>query len=267
MEKATQPEAVSSVLKVFSILQALGEQKEIGVSELSQRLMMSKATTYRFLQTMKTLGYISQQGESDKYSLTIKLFELGSKSLEYVDLIALADKEMRLISEQTNEALHLGALDENAIIYIHKIDSGYNLRMQSKIGRRNPIYSTAIGKVLLAEREEGFIREILSDINFIKHTDRTLENTEQLLSELRIVRKQSYAEDNEEQEPGLRCIAAPIYDRFGIVIAGLSISFPTVRFDEKRISYYVGLLHHAGKNISEQLGYRHYPVKSAEPSA
>ncbi|MGF1861324.1 DNA-binding transcriptional regulator KdgR [Photobacterium profundum] len=259
MEKATQPEAVSSVLKVFSILQALGDQKEIGVSELSQRLMMSKATTYRFLQTMKTLGYVAQEGEADKYSLTLKLFELGAKSLEYVDLIALADKEMRLISEQTNEALHLGALDENAIIYIHKIDSGYNLRMQSKIGRRNPLYSTAIGKVLLAEQEEAFIRKTLSDVTFIKHTDKTLENTNQLLSELSIVREQHYAEDNEEQEPGLRCIAAPIYDRFGSVIAGVSISFPTIRFDEKRMSYYVGLLHQAGKSISEQLGYQNYP--------
>ncbi|MCV5803921.1 DNA-binding transcriptional regulator KdgR, partial [Escherichia coli] len=83
----------------------------------------------------KSLGYVSQEGEADKYSLTLKLFELGAKSLEYVDLIELADKEMRHISEQTNEALHLGALDENAIIYIHKIDSGYNLRMQSRIGR------------------------------------------------------------------------------------------------------------------------------------
>lgn len=258
MEKSTQPEAVSSVLKVFSILDALGEQKEIGVSELSQRLMMSKATTYRFLQTMKTLGYVSQDGEADKYSLTLKLFELGAKSLEYVDLIALADKEMRAISEETNEALHLGALDENAIIYIHKIDSGYNLRMQSRIGRRNPLYSTAIGKVLLADREEELVRQTLSDVEFIKHTDKTLENTDQLLSELKVVQEQHYAEDNEEQEPGLRCIAAPIYDRFGTVIAGVSISFPTIRFDEKRMSYYVGLLHKAGKNISEKLGYKHY---------
>ena len=261
MEKTTQPESVSSVLKVFNIMEALGEQKEIGVSELSQRLMMSKATTYRFLQTMKMLGYISQGDEADKYSLTLKLFELGAKSLEYVDLIALADKEMRIISEKTNEALHLGSLDENSIIYIHKIDSNYNLRMHSKIGRRNPLYSTAIGKVLLAERDESFIRETLSEVNFIKHTDKTLLNTEQLLAELHIVKKQHYAEDNQEQEPGLRCIAAPIYDRFGIVIAGISISFPTIRFDEDRMHYYVGLLHQAGKNISSQLGYQHYPEK------
>lgn len=260
MEKSTQPEPVSSVLKVFSILQALGEQKEIGVSELSQRLMTSKATTYRFLQTMKSLGYVSQEGEADKYRLTLKLFELGSKSLEYVDLIELADKEMRYISEQTNEALHLGALDENAIIYIHKIDSGYNLRMQSRIGRRNPLYSTAIGKVLLAERDEAFVRETLKDVEFIKNTPNTLENVEQLIEELELVRQQHFAQDNEEQESGLRCIGAPVYDRFGRVIAGLSISFPTIRFDEQRLDYYVGLLHTAGRNISAQLGYSNYPV-------
>ncbi|EKO3555106.1 DNA-binding transcriptional regulator KdgR [Vibrio fluvialis] len=260
MEKSTQPEAVSSVLKVFSILQALGEQKEIGVSELSQRLMMSKATTYRFLQTMKSMGFVAQEGEADKYKLTLKLFELGAKSLEYVDLIELADKEMRYISEQTNEALHLGSLDENAIIYIHKIDSGYNLRMQSRIGRRNPLYSTAIGKVLLAERDEQFVRDTLEGVEFIKHTDRTLENAEQLLEELARVRTQHYAEDNEEQEPGLRCIAAPVYDRFGHVIAGLSMSLPTIRFDEQRMGYYVDLLQTAGRNISLQLGYNNYPA-------
>lgn len=259
MEKTTQPEAVSSVLKVFNILQALAEQKAIGVSELSQRLMMSKATTYRFLQTMKTLGYVSQEGEDDKYSLTLKLFELGSHSLEYVDLVALADKEMQYISQQTNEALHLGSLDENAIIYIHKIDSGYNLRMQSRIGRRNPLYSTAIGKVLLAERDESFVREVLADVEFVKHTNRTLENVDQLLGELELVRNQHFAEDNEEQETGLRCIAAPVYDRFGHVIAGLSISLPTIRFDEKRKAYYVDLLQTACAKISTELGYHQYP--------
>ena len=260
MEKATQPEAVSSVMKVFSILQALGEQKYIGVSELSQRLIISKATTYRFLQTMKILGYVSQEEEADKYGLTLKLFELGAKSLEYVDIIALADKDMRYISELTNEAMHLGALDEDAIIYIHKIDSGYNLSMQSRIGRRNPLYSTAIGKVLLAEREVEFVEKALADVTFIKHTEKTLSNTEQLLAELALVRQQHYAEDNEEQEPGLRCIATPVYDRLGHVVAGVSISFPTIRFDEERLSYYVALLHNAGKNISKQLGYNHYPV-------
>ncbi|RKF17876.1 DNA-binding transcriptional regulator KdgR [Alginatibacterium sediminis] len=261
MEKNTQPESVSSVLKVFNILEALGDQKEIGVSELSQRLLTSKATTYRFLQTMKTLGYISQQGEADKYSLTLKMFELGSKSLEWVDMVTIAESEMRVISEDTNETVHLGALDSGSIIYIHKIDSSFALRMHSRVGRRNPLHTTAIGKVLLAEREEAYVRNILNGADFVKSTPNTLENIEQLLEELKIVKQQHFGEDNEEQEPGLRCIAAPIYDRFGVVIAGVSISFPTIRFDEDKKSHYVEILHNAGRHISEQLGFKNYPVK------
>lgn len=260
MQNSRQPEPVSSILKVFNILNLLSEQKEIGLAELSQRLMMSKATTYRFLQTLKTLDYVGQDGEWDKYYLTLRLFELGSKSLEYKDLVSIADKEMRAISEQTHEALHLGVLDENAIIYIHKIDSDFNLRMQSRIGRKNPLYSTGIGKVLLSGRDEMIIREVLKDVKFVKHTEKTLENVEQLFAELERVREQHYAEDNEEQEPGLRCIAAPVYDRLGSIVAGLSLSLPTIRFDEKRKSYYVGLLQTAGKNISKELGYHNYPI-------
>lgn len=132
--------------------------------------------------------------------------------------------------------------------------------MQSRVGRRNPLYSTGIGKVLLSGRDEAFVRDVLKDVEFTKHTDKTLENVDQLLAELDHIRQVHYAEDNEEQEPGLRCIAAPVYDRFGNIIAGLSISFPTIRFDEKRMSYYVGLLQTASKNISKELGYHNYPV-------
>lgn len=170
MNKTNQSESVSSVTKVFSILTALSEQKEIGVTDLSTRLMMSKATTYRFLQTMKSLGFVAQEGDADKYSLTLKLFELSAKALEYVDLIEIADKEMRRIGEVTNEAVHLGTFDDNAIIYIHKVDSTYNLRMYSRIGRRNPLYSTAIGKILLAWKDDEFIKQCLSKIVFVKNT-------------------------------------------------------------------------------------------------
>ncbi|MFH0286522.1 DNA-binding transcriptional regulator KdgR [Vibrio owensii] len=260
MDKSTQPEAVSSVLKVFNILQALGDQKEIGVSELSQRLMMSKATTYRFLQTMKTLGFVDQEGEADKYSLTLKLFELGSKALDHVDLIDLANKEMNEITQAINETVHLGALDEHSIIYLHKIDSSYHLRMHSRVGRRNPLYSTAIGKVLLSHMPEQEVRSHLEPVEFVKHTANTHENVEQLLQELVTVKEQCFGEDNEEQEPGLRCLAVPVYDRFGQAIAAISVSFPTVRFDETRKMEYVRLLHTAAGNVSKHLGFHNYPA-------
>ena len=254
-----QPDSVSSVLKVFGILKALGEEKAQGITELSQRVMMSKSTVYRFLQTMKTLGYVSQEGDSEKYSLTLKLFELGAKALENVDLIRSADVQMREISRLTKETIHLGALEEDSIVYIHKIDSLYNLRMYSRIGRRNPLYSTAIGKVLLAWRDREEAEEILAGVTFRRNTSRTVTSAEALLQELDRVRSQGFGEDNEEQEKGLRCIAVPVFDRFGVVIAGLSISFPTIRFSEEEKISYVTMLHRAARIISAQMGYRDWP--------
>ncbi len=259
MTNSKQPESVSSVMKTFGILQALSTQKDIGISELAQRLMMSKSTVYRFLQTMKTMGYVSQEGESENYSLTLKLFELGASALEYVDLVDLADIEMRRIGDITNEALHLGALDGDGIIYIHKIDSKFNLRMQSRIGRRNPLYSTAIGKVLLAERVESDIKQIFSGVEFTKSTERTHESVESFISELPDVKEFGFGEDNEEQEVGLRCIAVPVYDRFNQVVAGMSISLPTIRFTEEKKAEYIGLLHDAAARVSGKLGCKEYP--------
>ncbi|PAR30637.1 DNA-binding transcriptional regulator KdgR [Vibrio metoecus] len=254
-----QPESVSSVMKTFGILQALATQKDIGISDLAQRLMMSKSTVYRFLQTMKTMGYVSQEGETENYSLTLKLFELGAAALEYVDLVELADVEMRRISDLTMEALHLGALDGDGIIYIHKIDSKYNLRMQSRIGRRNPLYSTAIGKVLLAERNEEEVRQILADVEFTQSTENTHSDVDSLLEELPVVKEQGFAQDNEEQEVGLRCLAVPVYDRFNRVVAGMSVSLPTIRFTEEKQVEYVQELHQAAARISAKLGCVDYP--------
>lgn len=260
MEKDTQPDVVSSVLKVFGIVEALSEQKEIGVTELAQRLMMSKSTIYRFLQTMKGLGIVDQEGETDKYRLTLKLFELSARALEYVDLIDLANREMEAISKETGETLHLGTLDGNEIVYLHKIDSTYNLRMYSRVGRRNPSYSTAIGKVLLSTLSDEKVEELLKNVEFIPHTSNTLKNVNELVQELSAVRQQYYAEDKEEQEVGLRCIAAPIYDRFGCTIAAISISIPSVRFEQERFPHLVALLHRAAKNVSQKLGYDAYPI-------
>lgn len=254
-----QPDSVSSVLKVFGILNALGEEREMGISELAQQVMMSKSTVYRFLQTMKALGYVTQEGETDKYSLTLKLFELGSKSLQNVDLIRYADIQMRELSKQTKEAIHLGALDDDAIIYIHKIDSMYNLRMYSRIGRRNPIHSTAIGKVLMAWGDSQTVQETLQKITFTPSTKHTIQGIDEFISVLEKVREQGYAEDVEEQEEGLRCIAVPVFDRFGVVIVGLSISLPTIRFSEENKVRIIDMLHKAARNISAQMGYHDYP--------
>ncbi len=255
MTKATKSQdAVSSVMKVFGILQAISETPEIGITELSQRIMMPKSTVYRFIQTMKSLGYITQDGDNDKYSLTFKLFEIGSRVLQHVDLIKVADVKMRELSKLTKETTHLGIRDNDSIVYVHKIDSEYNLRMHSRIGRHNPLYSTAIGKVLLAWLPESETREILKNVEFKAHTQHTLTSIDAILNELAQVRQQGYSWDNEEMEEGLLCIGKPVYDRFGQVVAGLSLSFPMSRCDEDRKLQYIQHVTKYANDISALIG-------------
>ncbi|WP_428243428.1 DNA-binding transcriptional regulator KdgR [Gynuella sp.] len=253
--QSVQVEPVSSVMKVFGILSELSETRTIGVTELAQKLMTSKSTVYRFLQTMKMLGFVRQEIETDRYSLTLKLFELSARSLEYVDLIASAERVMRRMSEHTKEAMHLGTRDGESIIYVFKIDSQYNLRMQSTIGGRNPLYSTAIGKVLLANKSESDVRDILANTEFLPWTPKTHRNIDMLLSELEIVREQGFGEDIEEQEEGLRCIATPIFDRFGNAVAGMSISYPTLRHDDEKRERYITMLRENSAIVSKELGW------------
>lgn len=147
---ARQPESVAAVLKVFAILQALSERNETGISDLSVRLAMPKATVYRFLQTMKTLGHVRQEVDSERYGLSMRVFELGVKALQYPDLVEIAKPHMQRLSEVTGETVHLGMLIDSEIIYVHKVDSRHMLGMYSRVGRRAPLHCTTIGKVLMA---------------------------------------------------------------------------------------------------------------------
>jgi IclR family KDG regulon transcriptional repressor len=246
---------VSAVGRTMAVLEALAEHpEESGVSEIANKLDMSKATVYRFLQSLKARGYVVQDAE-DRYRLSVRLFELGAQALPHLDIVREAEPGMRRINELTGETVHLGILDEGSIVYVHKIDSKYNLRMYSRIGRRAPLYCTGIGKVLMAWLEEDELLAHLELESFERRTANTLTSAEAYLQELETVRQQGYAEDHEEFEDNMRCLAAPIRDRFGHVIGGMSVSFPCFRFREELKQDYVKQLMQATQQISSQLGW------------
>jgi IclR family KDG regulon transcriptional repressor len=248
-------ETVSGAARTMAILEALAEHpEESGVSEIAQKLDMSKSTVYRFLQSLKTRGYVVQDAE-DRYRLSVRLFELGAQALPHLDIVREAEPGMRHINELTGETVHLGILDEGSIVYVHKIDSKYNLRMYSRIGRRAPLYCTGIGKVLMAWLDQPELMAHLQDESFKPRTANTLTSIEAYLQELSVVRAQGYAEDHEEFEDNMRCLAAPIRDRFGHVVGGMSVSFPCFRFRDELKQDYVKRLMEAAEQISRQLGW------------
>ena len=258
-----QPESVAAVLKVFAILQALAARDETGISELSVRLAMPKATVYRFLSTMKTLGYVRQETDSERYGLTMKVFELGTKALQYPDLVGLANAQMQKLADHTGETVHLGMLIDSEIIYVHKVDSRHMLGMYSRVGLRAPVHCTAIGKVLLAWENAERREKVLRGVDFKRYRDKTITDHDAFIAELDRTRDQGFGQDREEFDDHIRCVGVPIFDRFNQAVAGLSVSFPTFRYDHKREPEFVALLTEASRAISEPMGCTNFPLRLA----
>jgi IclR family KDG regulon transcriptional repressor len=261
---ARQPESVAAVLKVFAILQSLSERNETGISELSVRLAMPKATVYRFLQTMKTLGYVRQEVDSERYGLSMRIFELGAKALQYPDLVEICKPHMQRLSESTGETVHLGMLIDSEIIYVHKVDSRHMLGMYSRVGRRAPLHCTAIGKVLLAWEKPERRTEILKGCDFKRFREKTITTREDFDVELERTLAQGFGQDREEFDDHIRCASIPIFDRMNQVVAGLSVSFPTFRYDTAREPELVAELRNASRDISRQLGCTVFPLDPPE---
>ena len=255
-----QPESVAAVLKTFGLLQALAERSESGISDLSVRLAMPKATVYRFLQTMLTLGYVQQENESDRYRLTMKVFELGSKALSQTDLVEVAKDHIRMLADVSGETVHLGSLIESEIIYLHKVDSRHMLGMYSRIGRRAPLHCTAIGKVLMAWETPERRDHILQGVEFKRFRESTLVDRQAYEQELQKVKAQGFGEDREEFEDHVRCVGVPIFDRLNRPVAGMSISFPTFRYDPARAQEVIAMLREASRDISARLGCTQFPL-------
>lgn len=260
---ARQPESVAAVLKVFAILQSLAERNETGISELSVKLAMPKATVYRFLQTMKSLGYVRQEADSERYGLTMKMFELGTKALQYPDLVELAKPHMQHLADETGETVHLGMLIDSEIIYVHKVDSRHMLGMYSRVGRRAPLHCTAIGKVLLAWESADRQARALAGCDFKRYREKTITDRAAFQAELERTREQGFGQDREEFDEHIRCVGVPIFDRHNQAVAGLSVSFPTFRFDVAREPAVVAMLHEASRVVSKQLGCTSFPLRPA----
>lgn len=251
-------ENVAAVLKVFSVLESLVEDRRATLADLAGRAMTSKATAHRLLATMIELGYVEKDDDTERYGLTLKLFSLGARSIQdRSDLLWAADRVMAKLSRLTGESINLGVLDhtDEKVVYTHKYDSHYNLSMQSTLGKRNPLHSTSLGKALLAWRDPREIDERIARMKFEVSAPNTITDPATLLADLEATRERGYAEEIEESEAGVRCMAVPIFDHLGRPVAAMSIAFPLFRFQEDRKPEIARTIIKLGHEASISLGY------------
>ncbi|MFQ5839614.1 MAG: IclR family transcriptional regulator [Candidatus Methylomirabilales bacterium] len=257
MRRKRRPNQVHSVMRALSLLDVLAAQgREMGIVELSKQVRLHASTVHRLLGTLVEGGYAHQNPETGRYALSIKFYQLAQASLEQMDFRRVARPHLERIARLTGETANLVVLDQDEVFYVDKVESPQSLKFLARIGHRAPLYCTAVGKVLLAYLDEHAMGVVLDQLTLTRHTGNTITTMTQLRRELRKVRGQGFAVDREECEQGASCLAVPLRDHSGSVIAALGISGPTVRMTEKRIAELIPSVIREGAEVSKTLGFQ-----------
>ncbi len=242
--------------KAFLILDIfLKNNAPISMTEISEELGLYPSTIHRILDTLKYGGFVEQDSSTQKYQLGLKLVELGMTRLNNIDLVKEAKPFLKGLSKKCDETVHLAILEDTEVLYLAKEESSQTIRMISYVGKRAPLHCTALGKVLLAFLPSDKMDKILEKIELFKLTENTIINKQVLIEELNKIKQEGFALDREENEKYVRCIAAPVKDYSGKVIAAISISGPSYRINQKNQNQLTGELIDFCKRTSARLGF------------
>jgi DNA-binding IclR family transcriptional regulator len=247
---------IQSIVRAMSLLEHLaGEGNNKGITAIAAHVGLHKSTCFGLLHTLQELGYVVQDKETGHYNLAIKIFELGQAYLSHLDLRSLARDHLMRISAESQETVHLVIREGVNAVYLDKIEGPHAMTISSQVGQRARMHCAGVGKAILAhlapEEQETVLNRPLK-----KCTDNTLVDKAAILAHLAEIRKNGLAIDDEENELGLCCLAAPLFDGTGQVVGAISISGPKTRLTPERTATLSAGLRTATNAISHQLGYQ-----------
>jgi IclR family KDG regulon transcriptional repressor len=247
---------LSSVASAVRLLKAFSEEQvEIGISDLAKRLGVAKSTVHRLAVTMVADNMLEQNPDTGKYRLGIALFRLGSLVRQRMSIYSEARPLLRGLREKVNETMHLAVLDGSEIMYVYNLESTQAIRMRSDVGVRKPAYCTAEGQAILAfQPAEVFDRVVRQGLP--ARTPQTITDPLALRKALDGVRARGCAIEDEESELGMRCIAAPLRNDTGEVVAAIGLGGPVSRLSKKALVTFIPHVIETAGAISARLGHR-----------
>ncbi len=247
---------VQSVERTLDILESLVDfASEVGLVEISQAVTLPLATVHRLLGTLIRRGYVKQNRQNRKYSLGFRALQMGNDMRHRFSLRLEARPFLQRLMERTGESANLAVLDDGEVVYIDQAQSSKILRMFTQLGNRVPAHSTGSGKVMLAFGAPDSADGVLRRYGMPRLTPHTIVDPGSFREELARIRAQGYALDDEEHEEGVRCLAVPVRDGSGQVVASLSVSGPVTRLGDQQIRDIATEVVDCGTQLSGRLGY------------
>jgi DNA-binding IclR family transcriptional regulator len=230
------------------------ERPEIGIGEMAEELGRHRSTTSRLAATLAAAGYLESAGEPGRYRLSGRLAALGELAAAEADVRRTAVPYLQALVQELGETGHLGILEGTEAVTIGVVDGWQTVRMHSWVGKRSPAHCSSMGKALLAGLDEAEFAARYPGGRLEARTGRTITDTAELGRHLAEVRERGFAVDTEELEPHLCCVAGPVFDRTGAVVASVSVSGPDSRIDETSIPAIAAAVRRAAAQISARLG-------------
>ena len=238
-----------SILDQFS-----GHHGDLGVNEIARLVGMHKSTVSRLCATLENAGYLEREMSTNRFRLGARIYQLTGSPAPTTDIRFVARPVMLELVESSRETATLGVREGNDIVTIDVVDGLNYMRMATRVGMRTQLHASAVAKAVLAWMPEAEVDELLAEWPMTALTPNTVTDAATLKSRLSHVRERGFALDMEEMEEGLRCVAAPIRDPRGRVVAGISISGPRHRMTEEAMQRFGLLVREAGEKISARLG-------------
>ena len=239
----------------LEILEVLSEQRHgLGVTDIAARLGMDKGNAHRLLQVLQDNGYVSQDPGSRAYRTTSRVLALAGSVLRNLDLRAVAEPVCEELLEVTGESVHASQLTSAGVVYVLQRRAPFRISVDTEVGARPPLYCTATGKAVLAYLSVEHARTLLPEEPYEGHTFRTHVTADSLWRDLTDVRARGFAMDDEEYNPGVRCVAAPIFGLEGTVVGCLGMSGPVQRVGVDRLALLSELVVQAARDVTNRLG-------------
>ncbi len=245
--------------RAIQVLSALSDGKLHTLTNLSEQVGLSNSTAFRILSTLYYHNYVERDEPTGAYKLGLACLELARAYSESNDVRVTALPDLEMLRDDTKETVHLAVLDRNQVVYLDKLPGLHAIGiMSSQIGRRAPAYCTGLGKVLLAYQEDkAGIIEYFERKGFYRFTDSTIGSIEELMAQLEEIRNRGYGFDEGEHEAEVRCVAVPIFDMSGQLVAAISVSGPSSRLSPIRDNQQlIERAVRSAQSISAKLGYR-----------
>ena len=248
---------INSVLRAAQILESFSQDKfHYTNSELAAKLGLNKSTVTRLLYSLEKAGFLVRDPKTREYGLTHRLFRIGNIYINQVDLHKEAMPLLNQLMLSCKETVHLAILHGFEVFYLHKVEGPQSIRMASSVRNTAPSYCTGVGKALIAYLEKDDLDRFLKTFSLKRYTPNTISDPDALRLELERIRARGYAIDDSEHEHDVKCVAAPVRDRHGDVIAAISMAAPSFRMVREKIeAEFIPAVTQTAKEISKRLGY------------